>query len=58
MLNRYLSYDKDVYIEDPNPHRDWFPIYKEDQIILVSKNDAYALIDELTLWLNETNFYE
>lgn len=53
MLNEYLSDDKRVYWDYLLPHKDFFELYWDNDVISLSKKDAQALIPKLILWLNK-----
>ncbi len=53
----YLSEDKEVYIDEPNPHKDTFCIYWDNDVVNLSRKEAKILVLKLQNWLNETNWH-
>ena len=52
MLNEYLSEDKRVYWDYTLPHKDYFDLYWDNDVISLTKKDAKALIPILEKWIN------
>lgn len=51
MLNEYLSLDKQVYWDYLSPHRDYFDLYWDNDVVRLTREDAKALIPILSEWL-------
>lgn len=49
----FLSDDKEVYIDEPNPHKDAFNIYWDNDVVSLNRKEAKILLPKIQAWLDE-----
>jgi hypothetical protein len=50
--NRDPRFGNKVYIENPNPHKDIFTIYWDNDVVNLTKTEAKALITHLEKFIS------